>query len=451
MMIYPCQTGYIRAAKGFYLRVHTGISMTLMEDAKKGIIAPQIQEVAEKEGIDPDLVRSCVAKGIIAVPDNPARDSRHVGIGRYMSTKINANIGTSRDYINAEEEIEKARTAEKFGADALMDLSTGGNLDSIRSMIMKAVHIPIGSVPIYQAAASRKAVVDMTSDDMFNAVRKHAMDGVDFVTVHAGVNLDSLGRIKKGDRITEVVSRGGAFTLAWMLHNQEDNPFYTEYDYLLEIAYEHDMAVSLGDGMRPGCIHDASDGAMFTEIVTLGELVKRARAANVQSFVEGPGHVPVNEIETCVKTMKSLCLDAPVYLLGPLVTDIAPGYDHITGAIGGTLAGMYGADFLCMTTPSEHLALPTVSDIREGTIVTKIAAHAADIAKEGQRERARALDDRMSHARHRLDWEEQYRLAIDGERARSIRESRVTGSDACSMCGDLCAMKIVKEALSKEE
>ncbi len=451
IMTYSHKITLTASAKDFYIRFHTRVAMTLMEDAKKGLITPQILEVAKKEGIDPDLMCSCIAKGIIVIPDNPARESRPIGIGRYMSTKVNTNIGTSRDYINVQEEIEKARIAEKFGADALMDLSTGGDLDSVRSMIMKAVHITIGSVPIYQAAASRKAVVDMTSDDMFNAVRKHAKDGVDFVTVHAGVNLNSLEWIKKGGRITEVVSRGGAFTLAWMLHNQEDNPFYTEYDYLLEIAYEHDMAVSLGDGMRPGCIHDASDGAMFTEIVTLGELVQRARTANVQSFVEGPGHVPVNEIGTCVKTMKSLCHDAPVYLLGPLVTDIAPGYDHITGAIGGTLAGMYGADFLCMTTPSEHLALPTVDDIREGVIVTKIAAHAADITKEGQKERARAMDDRMSHARHRFDWEEQYRLAIDGERARTIRESRVISSDTCSMCGDLCALKIVKEALSKEK
>ncbi len=425
--------------------------MTLMEDAKRGVITPQMEAVAKDEGIDAKTICSCVAKGLISIPNNPARDCRAVGIGKYLSTKVNANIGTSRDYINIDEEVEKARTAETFGADALMDLSTGGNLDLIRKKIMDAVNIPIGSVPIYQAAASKKAVVDMTSDDMFNAVRKHAKDGIDFVTIHAAVNLDAMKRIRQGNRITDIVSRGGSFTLAWMLHNGEDNPFYAEYDYLLEIAQEYDMAISLGDGMRPGCIHDASDGPSFMEFITLGELVRRTREANIQCFVEGPGHVPIDEIELSVKGMKNLCDDAPLYLLGPLVTDIAPGYDHITGAIGGTFAGMCGADFLCMTTPAEHLALPTKDDIREGTIVTRIAAHAADLAKEGQKERARAVDDRMAHARKNLDWDTQFDLAIDGEKAKKIRDSRNTGSEACSMCGDLCAMKIVSKALEEEK
>ncbi|TQD27670.1 phosphomethylpyrimidine synthase ThiC [Methanolobus vulcani] len=425
--------------------------MTLMEDAKKGRITPQMEAVARDEGIDVKTICSCVANGTISIPNNPVRDCRVVGIGKYLSTKVNANIGTSRDYINIDEEVEKAKTAEKFGADALMDLSTGGDLDHIRKKIMDAVNIPIGSVPIYQAASSQKAVVDMTSDDMFNAVRKHAKDGIDFVTIHAAVNQDALKRIKQGNRITDIVSRGGSFTLAWMLHNGEDNPFYAEYDYLMEIAYEYDIAISLGDGMRPGCIHDASDGPSFMEFITLGELVKRTREANIQCFVEGPGHVPIDEVELSVKGMKNLCHNAPLYLLGPLVTDIAPGYDHITGAIGGTLAGMYGTDFLCMTTPAEHLALPTADDIREGTIVTKIAAHAADLTKEGQRERARATDDKMAHARKNLDWDKQFELAIDGEKAKKIRDSRKTGSEACSMCGDLCAMKIVSKALEEEK
>jgi phosphomethylpyrimidine synthase len=422
-----------------------------MEDAKKGKITPQMEAVAKDEGIDAKTICSCVANGTISIPNNPVRDCRVVGIGKYLSTKVNANIGTSRDYINIDEEVEKAKTAETFGADALMDLSTGGDLDLIRKKIMDAVNIPIGSVPIYQAASSQKAVVDMTSDDMFNAVRKHAKDGIDFVTIHAAVNQDALKRIKNADRITDIVSRGGSFTLAWMLHNGEDNPFYAEYDYLMEIAYEYDMAISLGDGMRPGCIHDASDGPSFMEFITLGELVKRTRDANIQCFVEGPGHVPLDEIELSVKGMKSLCHNAPLYLLGPLVTDIAPGYDHITGAIGGTLAGMCGTDFLCMTTPAEHLALPTNDDIREGTIVTKIAAHAADLTKEGQKERARATDDKMAHARKNLDWDTQFKLAIDGEKAKRIRDSRNTGSEACSMCGDLCAMKIVSKALEEEK
>ncbi|MCL7411612.1 MAG: phosphomethylpyrimidine synthase ThiC [Methanosarcinaceae archaeon] len=425
--------------------------MTLMEDAKKGIITPQIKAVAEAEGIDAETVRSCVARGWITIPNNIEGNSRLVGIGKYMSTKINANIGTSRDYMDIEEEVKKAKVSQTFGADTLMDLSTGGNLDMIRQRVMDAVDIPIGTVPIYQAAATQKAVVDMSSDDMFNAVRKHAEDGIDFVTVHCGVNQNALERLKTSDRIMNVVSRGGSFTIAWMLHNDQENPFYAEYDYLLEIAHEYDMTVSLGDGMRPGCIHDASDRPKFMEFITLGELVKRARDKNVQTFVEGPGHVPIDEIELSVKGMKHLCDGAPLYLLGPLVTDIAPGYDHITGAIGGTLAGMYGADYLCMTTPSEHLALPTIEDIKEGAIVTKIAAHAADLVKDGQRERARARDIAMAHARKDLDWEAQYRFAIDGERARCIRESRVTGSDACSMCGELCAMKIVRDALSGEK
>ncbi|SFM57282.1 phosphomethylpyrimidine synthase ThiC [Methanolobus profundi] len=425
--------------------------MTLMEDAKKGKITPQMEAVARDEGIDAKTICSCVANGTISIPNNPVRDCRVVGIGRYLSTKINANIGTSRDYIDIDAEIEKAKTAETFGADALMDLSTGGDLDLIRKKIMDAVNIPIGSVPIYQAAASQKTVVDMTSDDMFNAVRKHAKDGIDFITIHAAVNQDALKRIKQGNRITDIVSRGGSFTLAWMMHNGEDNPFYSEYDYLMEIAYEYDMAISLGDGMRPGCIHDASDGPSFMEFITLGELVKRTREANIQCFVEGPGHVPIDEIELSVKGMKNLCDNAPLYLLGPLVTDIAPGYDHITGAIGGTFAGMCGADFLCMTTPAEHLALPTNDDIREGTIVTRIAAHAADLAKEGQKERARAVDNKMAHARKNLDWDTQFELAIDGEKAKNIRDSRNTGSEACSMCGDLCAMKIVSKALEDEK
>nr|WP_321497920.1 phosphomethylpyrimidine synthase ThiC [uncultured Methanolobus sp.] len=425
--------------------------MTLMEDAKKGKITPQMEAVAADEGIDAKTICSCVANGTISIPNNPVRDCRVVGIGKYLSTKVNANIGTSRDYINIDEEVEKAKTAETFGADALMDLSTGGDLDLIRKKIMDAVNIPIGSVPIYQAASSQKAVVDMTSDDMFNAVRKHAKDGIDFVTIHAAVNQDALKRIKNADRITDIVSRGGSFTLAWMLHNGEDNPFYAEYDYLMEIAYEYDMAISLGDGMRPGCIHDASDGPSFMEFITLGELVKRTREQNIQCFVEGPGHVPLDEVELSVKGMKNLCHNAPLYLLGPLVTDIAPGYDHITGAIGGTFAGMCGTDFLCMTTPAEHLALPTNDDIREGTIVTKIAAHAADLTKEGQRERARAIDNKMAHARKNLDWDTQFELAIDGEKAKKIRDSRNTGSEACSMCGDLCAMKIVSKALEEEK
>ncbi|WP_292485481.1 phosphomethylpyrimidine synthase ThiC [Methanohalobium sp.] len=425
--------------------------MTLMEDAKKGIITPLIKNVAEKEGIDSETVRSCVAEGLITIPKNVNSSSNLCGIGKYMSTKINANIGTSRDYVDIDTEVEKAKSAERYGADTLMDLSTGGELDKIRKKVMDSINMSFGTVPIYQAASSHKSVVDMSSDDMFDAVLKHAKGGVDFVTIHAGANLNALERLRNSDRITDVVSRGGAFTIAWMVHNEQENPFYSEFDYLLEIAHEYDMTLSLGDGMRPGCINDASDGPKFMEFITLGELIKKARNQNVQTFVEGPGHVPVDEIELSVQGMKKLCDGAPLYLLGPLVTDIAPGYDHITGAIGGTIAGMYGADFLCMTTPSEHLALPSIEDIKEGAIVTRIAAHSADLLKDGQKERARSVDTEMAYARKNLDWNTQYNLAIDSEKAQSIRESRVTESDACSMCGDLCAMEIVKKALEKEK
>ncbi|MDD2440269.1 MAG: phosphomethylpyrimidine synthase [Methanosarcinaceae archaeon] len=425
--------------------------MTLMEDAKKGILTPAIRAVSETEGIEAETLCSCVAKGLVAIPQNLRRKTRPVGIGKYMSTKINANIGTSRDYVDIEAEVEKALVAQEFGASAVMDLSTGGDLNSIRERILKALEIPVGTVPIYQAAASRKAVVDMTSDDLFNAVRKHAEQGVDFVTIHAGVNQNTLERLRQSERIMHVVSRGGSFTLAWMLHNEEDNPFYTEFDYLLELAKEYDLTLSLGDGMRPGCLHDASDRPKFMEFITLGELVKRCRAANVQSFVEGPGHVPLNEIELSVRGMKELCDGAPLYLLGPLVTDLAPGFDHITGAIGGAVAGMYGTDFLCMVTPSEHLALPTKEDIKEGLLVTKIAAHTIDLVKEGPRAKARKQDTEMAYARRDLDWEKQFELAIDGERARKVREARNTESEACSMCGELCAVKIVKEAFREKE
>ncbi|MHC1588056.1 MAG: phosphomethylpyrimidine synthase ThiC [Candidatus Syntropharchaeia archaeon] len=405
----------------------------------------EIRLIARIEGVEPEKLERLVKSGRVVILDgeNPK------AIGEGMTTKINANVGTSKDYINVNEEVEKAKTAVEFGADTVMDLSTGGNLDETRRKILKAVDVPVGTVPIYQAGLEgKRPVVDMTSDDMFNAVRKHAKDGVKFVTIHAGVNLNSLERLKKSERILDVVSRGGSFTIAWMIHNERENPFYEEYDYLLEIAHEYDLTLSLGDGMRPGCISDASDRAKFMEFIVLGELVKRAREKGVKAIVEGPGHVPLDEIGLSVSGMKHLTGYAPLYLLGPLVTDLAPGYDHIVGSIGGAIAGMYGADFLCMTTPSEHLALPTVDDIKEGVIITKIAAHIADTVKAGQRERARAMDREMAYARKNLDWEKQFELAIDGEKPRRIRKKRPSNK-ACSMCGDLCAIKMVKEALKK--
>lgn len=417
----------------------------------------ELEKVASVEGLSLEKLRRLLETGRVVIPRNANRDIALKVIGERMSTKVNVNVGTSKDYLNLEDEVEKAKIAVKYGADAIMDLSTGSSgsnssLDETRRAILKEVDVPVGTVPIYQAGlekAEERAVVDMSADDMFNAVRKHAKDGIDFVTIHAGVNLNSLARLRKSERILDVVSRGGAFLVAWMIHNERENPFYDEYDYLLEIANEYELTLSLGDGMRPGCISDASDRAKYMETIILGELVKRAREEGVQAMVEGPGHVPLDEIEASVKTIKHITDFAPLYLLGPLVTDIAPGYDHFVSAIGGAVAGMYGADFLCMVSPSEHLALPSVDDIKEGTIVTKIAAHAADIVKEGQRERAKRMDDEMAYARKNLDWERQLELAINPEEARRIRNSRPSESDACSICGDLCAIKLLKEFLKK--
>ncbi|HDS45139.1 MAG TPA: phosphomethylpyrimidine synthase ThiC [Methanomicrobia archaeon] len=416
----------------------------------------ELKRVASNEGVSVEQLQRLLDAGRVVIPRNAKRaDNREPvlkAIGELMSTKVNVNVGTSKDYVNCAEEVEKALIAVRYGADTIMDLSTGGDLDETRRRILKEVTVPVGTVPIYRAALERvgaRTVVDMSSDDMFNAVRKHAEDGIDFVTIHAGTNLTALERLRRSNRILDVVSRGGAFLVAWMIHNEQENPFYAEYEYLLELAKEYELTLSLGDGMRPGCIADASDRAKFMEAITLGELAQRAREAGVQALIEGPGHVPLDEIEAAVKVIKHVTDFAPLYLLGPLVTDIAPGYDHLVSAIGGAVAGMYGADFLCMVSPSEHLALPSVSDIKEGTIVTKIAAHTADLVKVGQREQARAKDEAMAHARKNLDWERQLEFALNPEEAQRIRASRPSESDACSICGDLCAIKLVREFLKK--
>ena len=417
-----------------------------------GVDDAVLKAISATEGVPLEKLRRLIRSGRVVIMQNyRRRNVEPKAVGECVSTKVNVNVGTSKDYVNVEEELEKAKVAVKYGADTIMDLSTGGDLDETRRRLLKELNVPIGTVPIYQAALENKKrpVVEMTEDDMFDAIERHAKDGVDFITVHAGVNLNSLERLRRSHRILDVVSRGGSFLVAWMIHNEKENPLYKNYDYLLEVAKEYNLTLSLGDGLRPGCISDASDRAKFTEVILLGELVEKARKAGVQAIVEGPGHVPLDEIEASVRVMKSVTDHAPLYLLGPLVTDIAPGYDHIVGAIGGSVAGMFGADFLCMVSPSEHLALPTVEDVKEGTIVTKIAAHVADLVKSGQRERARRLDDEMALARRNLDWESQFKLAIDGEKARSIWERRPSQSDACSICGELCAIKIVKEALRK--
>ncbi len=426
---------------------------TLMEMAKKGKAPEWLKDVAEYEGVELNLLIKLIAKGEVVVPRNIKNDDgfKPRAIGRLMKTKVNANVGTSIDYVNVDEEVEKAIVAQKYGADAVMDLSTAGDLDYIRRRIMDAVDVPFGTVPIYQSARMAKVVVDMDEDHFFKSVEKHAKDGVDFMTIHAGVNWTTVERLKKSRRLLGVVSRGGAIIIGWMLHNEKENPYYANFDYLLEILKEYDVTISLGDAFRPGCLHDASDRAKFAEFIVLGELVEKCREAGVQAIVEGPGHVPLDEIETSVKAMKFVTKNAPLYLLGPLVTDIAAGYDHIAGAIGAAVAGMAGADFICYVTPSEHLALPTVEDVKEGVIAAKIAAHAVDLIKEGQRERARQIDYMMSLARKKFDWETQFKLAIDPEKARSIWERRKSKSGACSMCGDLCAIKLVQRAFEGKD
>ncbi|MDF1556839.1 MAG: phosphomethylpyrimidine synthase ThiC [ANME-2 cluster archaeon] len=426
------------------------MSDTTMEYARQGHITPGIKNVACLEGLEPARLVKLISHGKVVIPKNILRGNiSSMAVGECTSTKVNANVGTSRAHVDVKEEVHKARTAVQYGADTVMDLSTGSQIDSVRRRLLKEIDAPIGTVPIYQAASTCSSVLDMTTDDMFNAVQRHVEDGVDFITIHAGVTQQAVEHLRSEGRILDIVSRGGSFLAAWMLHHGCENPYYAEFDYLLDIVKEYDVTLSLGDGMRPGCIADASDRCMFEEVITLGELVQRSREAGVQAIVEGPGHVPLDQIEPAVRSIKNICDDAPLYLLGPLVTDIAPGYDHITAALGGAVAGMAGADFLCMTTPAEHLALPTVEDIREGAVVTKIAAHAIDLVKAGQRERARIQDNEMARARHDLDWEKQFKLAIDPQKALAIH-SRCKDMETCSMCGELCSIKLIRDVLDKK-
>ncbi|MDD3399412.1 MAG: phosphomethylpyrimidine synthase [Candidatus Methanomethylophilaceae archaeon] len=423
---------------------------TIMQQARKGV-TPLIEAVAEKEGLEPEFVRRGVASGRIVIPCNPIHDPHPCGIGEGLSIKINANVGSSRDRVDLAEELEKVAVSLRYGADAVMDLSTGGDIDAIRRAILDACPVPVGTVPIYQiglTAARRGALVDMDEDDMFRGIETHAKDGVDFMTVHCGITKESVAWVKRSGRITDVVSRGGSFLTAWILHNDMENPLYENFDYLLEMARDYEFSLSLGDGFRPGCIHDATDGAQLSELMTLGSLVKRCREAGVQSMVEGPGHVSLDMVETNMRIQKSVCDGAPFYVLGPLVTDIAPGYDHIVGAIGGAVAAWHGADFLCYLTPAEHLSLPTVDDVREGVIASKIAAHVGDLARGRGHER----DLTMAKARKALDWETMFRTSIDPEKARRYRERGMTKEEeGCSMCGDVCAIKIVSEYLDAKK
>lgn len=407
-----------------------------------------MERVAAKEGLLTVEVRHQIAEGKVVIPANVNhKNLEPMGIGEGMTTKINANIGTSLDFPDQAREIEKMETAVRYGAHTIMDLSTGGKVDEIRRQILSRCSVPLGTVPIYQVAtetiAKRKAIVDMNIDDILDVIRRQAEDGVDFMTIHAGLTLHAVERIKKQNRLMGVVSRGGSFLTAWIMKNQKENPFYEHFDKILDIAEEYDVTMSLGDALRPGSLYDATDRPQIDELIILGELVDRCRERGVQVMVEGPGHVPLDQIVTNVKLEKRLAHGAPFYVLGPLVTDVAPGYDHIVGAIGGAIAASAGADYLCYVTPAEHLGLPGPDEVRQGVIASLIAAHAADIMKFPGR--ALQWDDKMSQARRSLDWKAQRELAIDPDRFDEIRNKYKSSSDACSMCGDLCALKIVDE------
>jgi phosphomethylpyrimidine synthase len=417
-------------------------------------MTPEIVAVAAAEGLDPELVRTGVAQGVICIPANINHQSLiPQGFGKGLRTKVNANIGTSNNYPDIAKELVKLNVAIEAGAHAVMDLSTGDNIDISRRAIIAASTIAVGTVPIYQATveaiAKRGSIVNMTGDDMIEVVRQQAADGADFMTIHCGVTQHTIGRLRQQGRVADVVSRGGAFLTGWMLHNELENPFYERYDELLEICLKYDVTMSLGDGLRPGCAADATDRAQVQELIVLGELVDRAWQAGVQVMVEGPGHMPLDQIEANIKLQKMLCKGAPFYVLGPLVTDIAPGYDHITSAIGGTVAAAAGADFLCYVTPAEHLGLPSLEDVREGVIAARIAAHAGDLVKGVKG--AWEWDLEMSKARKALDWEKQIELSIDPHKAARYRKDRnLEGATACSMCGDFCAMQVVSEYLGKD-
>jgi phosphomethylpyrimidine synthase len=412
--------------------------MTQLEAARKGEITEAMQAVAEDEHLEPEMIRDSVAQGIVVIPKNHHHDFHPMGIGAGLRTKINANIGYSAHHKDHKEEIDKLDVSVKAGAHAVMDLSTGEDLDAIRLALLKRCPVMMGTVPIYQVI-SEKDVAEFTADDIFEVVERQAVQGVDFITVHCGVTKDSLDKLFDQGRVCGIVSRGGSVMASWICRTGEENPLFEQYDRLLDIALEHDVTLSLGDGLRPGAIHDASDQAQFGELKTLGELAERARERGVQVMIEGPGHVPLDEIEANVELEKELCGGAPFYVLGPLTTDVAPGYDHITSAIGGAIAASCGADFLCYVTRAEHLRLPTVEDVREGVIAARIAAHTADIVKGVKG--AKDWDLAMSAARKALDWEKMYSLAMDPERAREMRaESEAYEAAVCTMCGPLCAI-----------
>ncbi|MBP1662479.1 MAG: thiamine biosynthesis protein ThiC [Thermoplasmatales archaeon] len=398
--------------------------MTQISYAKQGKNTTQIRQVAVAERLPAELIRKRIAAGRIVIPCNPIHAPSSLGIGEGLRVKVNANIGTSREYCHLKEEVKKAKIAVQAGAHAVMDLSTGGDLDTIRQQLLKTVKVPFGTVPIYQtgieAITKHGSIVEMTSDDMFNMVEHQAKQGVDFAVIHVGITKVSVERLRKQKRVIPMVSRGGSFHMAWILHHELENPFYKEFGYLLEIAKKYDLTLSLGDGMRSGALADSNDRAKFQELLLIGELVEKARKAGVQTMVEGPGHMPLSDIQANIQVMKTVTDHAPYFVLGPLVTDIAPGYDHFVGGIGGAFAGFCGADFLCYVTPAEHLCLPDAQDVRDGVIATRIAAHAADLARGIDRD----IDSTFSLARMNLDWEKMFKLCIDPAKAKDYRKKR---------------------------
>ena len=426
---------------------------TQMQAARAGKITEAMKEVAAQERQSPETIRERVAKGTVAICANPNHTGvRPAGVGEGLRVKVNANIGTSSDFPDLAPELEKLKEAVRCGADAVMDLSTGDNIGASRRAIIGQSPVMVGTVPIYEATVTamkeRGAVVDMKAEDLLRVIEGQAKDGADFMTLHCGLTREAIARLHRQGRVMDVVSRGGSFITGWMLHNEKENPLYENYDTILDICEKYDVTISLGDGLRPGCLADATDRAQIAELMTLGELVDRAWARGVQVMVEGPGHVPFDQIAANMKLEKQLCHGAPFYVLGPLVTDIAPGYDHITSAIGGTMAAVHGADFLCYVTPAEHLALPTLQDVHDGVIASRIAAHAADIVKGVPG--AAEWDLSMARARKALDWEAQMDLAIDPETARAKRAWReAADTDACSMCGNYCAVKIVNQYMEQ--
>lgn len=422
--------------------------MTQKNEAKKGNITKEMETVAKDEQISVNKLVKLVAEGKVVIPKNINRNTKPTGIGKNLKTKINANIGSSSKIDDIDLEINKAKLAVEYGADAIMDLSTGSDLINFREKIKNAVNVPIGTVPIYEAGVATlkkgNEIIDMNENDIFKAIENQAKEGIDFMTLHCGVNKDIVEKLKNANRIMGIVSRGGTFLASWILHNEKENPLYENYDYLLEIAYEYDITLSLGDGLRPGCLSDASDIPQIQELITLGTLVKKAQEADVQTMVEGPGHVPLNQIKANMEIQKTICYGAPFYVLGPIVTDLAPGYDHITSAIGGAIAASSGADFLCYVTPAEHLSLPSLEDVKEGVVASKIAAQAADVALGLTT--AWNKEKKMSNARKNFDWDEQFNLAFDKSKPRRYRDKcKLEDEEMCAMCGEYCAVKIAKD------